>query len=69
VTCERSVVFYGYSEFLHQYNYDRHDIFGILLKVALNTISLILVCSVCLYKLLCSINIREQPLDVLCHCV
>jgi hypothetical protein len=39
VTCGRSVVFSGYSGFLHQKT-DRHDIAEILLKVALKTISL-----------------------------
>ena len=38
MTCDRSVVFVGYSDFLHQT--DRHDIIDILLKVALNHISL-----------------------------
>ena len=37
MTCDRSVVFSGYSSFL---NYtDRHDIAEILLKVALDTIN------------------------------
>ena len=36
VTCGRSVVFSGYSGFLHQYNWP-HDITEILLTVALNT--------------------------------
>ena len=37
VTCDRSVVFSGYSGFLHK-NSDRHNITEILLKVALNII-------------------------------
>jgi hypothetical protein len=36
VTCDRSVVFYGYSS---TNKTDRHDITEILLKVALNTIN------------------------------
>ena len=39
MTCDMSVVFSGYSGFLH-YKTDRHDITEILLKVALNTITL-----------------------------
>jgi hypothetical protein len=39
VTCGRSVVYSGYSGFLHQWT-DIHDIPEILLKVALNTITL-----------------------------
>jgi hypothetical protein len=35
MTCDRSVIFSGYSGFLHL-----HDIAEILLKVALNTITL-----------------------------
>jgi len=38
LTCDRSVVFSGYSGFLHLLT-DRHDITEILLKVALNTIT------------------------------
>ena len=38
VFCSRSVVFSGYSGFLHQYNFC-HDINEILLNVALNTIT------------------------------
>ena len=40
VTCDRLVVFSGYSGFLHQ-STDRRDIIEILLKVALNQINLI----------------------------
>jgi len=39
VTCGRSVVFSGYSDFLH-HKTDRHDITELLLKVKLNTITL-----------------------------
>jgi hypothetical protein len=38
VTCDRSVVFFRYSGFLHNKT-DRHDITEILLKVALKTIN------------------------------
>jgi len=41
VTCGRSVVFSGYSGFLHNKT-DRHNITEILLKVVLNTITLTL---------------------------
>ena len=41
VTCDRSVVFSGYSGFLNQYNrLPRHDITELLLVVALNSINL-----------------------------
>jgi hypothetical protein len=40
MTCARSVVFAGYSGFLHHTNKpDRHDIAELVLKVALNTIN------------------------------
>ena len=42
VTCGRSVVFSGYSGLLHQKKTDCHYITGILLKVALNTMTLTL---------------------------
>ena len=42
VNCGRSVVFSGYSGFLHKKNPGRYDITDILLKVALSTITLIL---------------------------
>ena len=38
VTCDRRIVFSGFSCFLH-YKTDRHDITEILLKVTLNTIT------------------------------
>jgi hypothetical protein len=38
MTCDRSMVFSGYSGFLHQLNYP-HDITEILLKMALNAIN------------------------------
>jgi len=37
VTCDRSMVFYGYSGFLHQWNWP-HNITEILVKLALSTI-------------------------------
>ena len=39
MSCGRSVVFSGYSGFLHQINF-RHYIIELLLKVALNTITI-----------------------------
>jgi hypothetical protein len=39
VTCDRSVVFFGYFLVSSTDKTDRHDITEILLKVALNTIS------------------------------
>jgi phosphoribosyl 1,2-cyclic phosphodiesterase len=39
MTCDRSVVFSGYSRFSNN-KIDRHDITEVLLKVALNTIAL-----------------------------
>jgi hypothetical protein len=41
VICDRSVVFSGYSGFLHNKT-DSHNIIEILLKMALNTITLTL---------------------------
>jgi hypothetical protein len=38
VTCDRSVFFTGYSDFLHQENWPPQYISAILLKVAINTI-------------------------------
>ena len=49
VTYSRSVVFFGYSSFLHQYNWPPY-ITEVLLKVALNTITLI-ICNQCLSPL------------------
>jgi len=42
VTCDRSVVFFGYSAVSSTNKTDRHDITVILLKMALNTITLTL---------------------------
>jgi hypothetical protein len=42
VTCDRSVVFFGYSAISSTNKTDRHDITVILLKMALNTITLTL---------------------------
>jgi hypothetical protein len=42
VTCDRLVVLFGYSGFLHQWKTDRYDITEIVLIVVLSTITLTL---------------------------